>query len=64
MHFNSLADLLYMDGHGVYVWSCFLLSAVLMFGYLFRLIVLRKTLVHKIKSRYASNNTNDQNNAV
>jgi heme exporter protein D len=30
MYFDSIQQLIYMDGHGVYVWSAFLISVVVM----------------------------------
>jgi heme exporter protein D len=32
MYFDSLQQLIWMNGHGVYVWSSFAISAVVMIG--------------------------------
>ncbi|MDG2018337.1 MAG: heme exporter protein CcmD [Porticoccaceae bacterium] len=32
MYFDSLQQLIFMDGHGVYVWSAFIISIVVMVG--------------------------------
>ena len=32
MYFDSLQQLVFMDGHGIYVWSAFIISLTLMVG--------------------------------
>jgi len=32
MYFDSLQQLIWMNGHGIYVWSSFAISAVIMIG--------------------------------
>jgi len=32
MYFDSLQQLIWMNGHGIYVWSSFAISAVVMIG--------------------------------
>ena len=33
MYFDSLQQLIFMDGHGVYVWSAFIISLTVMLGW-------------------------------
>jgi heme exporter protein D len=32
MYFDSLQQLIFMDGHGIYVWSAFIISLTVMLG--------------------------------
>lgn len=32
MYFDSLQQLIFMDGHGIYVWSAFIISLTVMVG--------------------------------
>ncbi|MGB0459254.1 MAG: heme exporter protein CcmD [Porticoccaceae bacterium] len=32
MYFDSLQQLVFMDGHGIYVWSAFIISLTVMLG--------------------------------
>ena len=50
MYFDRFTDLLFMQGHGPYVWSCFALSAVLMLGYTLHLIRAHRQLVRIVQN--------------
>ena len=50
MYFYSFTDLFYMNGHGIYVWSCFACSLLLMSGYLLHLIKTRQKTIRKLSA--------------
>lgn len=48
MYFASYHDLLTMDGHGIYVWTAVLVTAVVLCGLLAAPIISRRTLLKEV----------------
>jgi heme exporter protein D len=48
MYFNSVADLLAMDGHGVYVWSAVAITLVVMAWVLVAPLISRRQLLRDV----------------
>lgn len=42
MYFDSLQQLVFMDGHGIYVWSAFIISLTVMVGLVVKPLCLKK----------------------
>ncbi|MDO3385579.1 heme exporter protein CcmD [Gilvimarinus sp. SDUM040013] len=51
--FESLADFLYMSGHGIYVWSCTAIAVVLLGGLILHPLWLQKRQFKKMRSQQA-----------
>ncbi|HMV72865.1 MAG TPA: heme exporter protein CcmD [Pseudomonadales bacterium] len=51
MYFQSLAQLWQMDGHGPYVWSAYLIVAVVMIGLVRRPLARRRRTLERVRSR-------------
>lgn len=51
MYFQSLAQLWQMDGHGPYVWSAYLIVALVMIGLVRRPLVRRRRTLERVRSR-------------
>jgi len=49
MYFESIQQLIYMDGHGVYVWSAFCISIVVMVGLIVKPLYQKKQELKNIR---------------
>ncbi len=48
MAFNSVSELFYMGGHGLYVWPAFVITIILLLLLLIRPLFLQKRLLKEI----------------
>jgi heme exporter protein D len=48
MYFDSLQALLFMDGHGIYVWSTYLVVVVVLSGLLIQPFLRRRQLLQQL----------------
>ena len=53
MFFSSFTELFFMDGHGVYVWSCFFVSFVVLAFLLIQPLRKKRLLIKAIQQRAA-----------
>lgn len=53
MYFDSLQQLLWMNGHGIYVWSSFVICWLVMVGLIVRPLVLKQAAIKNIKLQIA-----------
>lgn len=51
MYFESFADLLTMDGHGVYVWSVYAVAAIILGGLILSPVVKRRRFIREESQR-------------
>ena len=49
MYFDSLQQLIFMDGHGVYVWSAFIISIIVMLGLVIKPLCQKKQELKNIQ---------------
>ena len=49
MYFDSLQQLLWMNGHGVYVWSSFVISILVMVGLIVRPLKQKQVAIKNIE---------------
>jgi heme exporter protein CcmD len=48
MYFTSVQDLLFMNGHGIYVWSAYAIGFTVLSGLVLRSLYRQKHLQHEI----------------
>ena len=53
MFFQSLTELWVMDGHGVYVWTCYAVTFAVLIGLVVYPVRKKKSLMKGIKQRLA-----------
>jgi len=49
MYFDSLQQLIWMNGHGIYVWSSFAISAVIMIGLIVKPLRQKQAAIRNIE---------------
>jgi len=49
MYFDSLKDLLVMDGHGVFVWTCYLVTFFALAGFAVQTVLEQRAIKQQIK---------------
>lgn len=49
MYFDSLQQLIFMDGHGIYVWSAFIISLTVMLGLVIKPLCQKKQELKNIQ---------------
>ena len=49
MYFDSIQQLVYMDGHGAYVWSAFIITIVVMLGLIIKPLCQKKQELKNIR---------------
>jgi heme exporter protein D len=49
MYFDSLQQLIWMNGHGIYVWSSFAISAVIMIGLIVKPLRQKQAVMRNIE---------------
>ena len=60
MYFDSIQQLVYMDGHGVYVWSAFIITMVVMLGLIIKPLCQKKQELKNIRLHIKLQKINDE----
>ncbi|MCY4043559.1 MAG: heme exporter protein CcmD [Cellvibrionales bacterium] len=55
MKFDSMSALLFMDGHGIYVWTTFLVTFVIFGGLVVIPLLQKRSLLKKLKRSHSAN---------
>lgn len=61
MYFDSIADIFYMNGHGVFVWSAYLLSFLCVLLLVFSNLKMHKSLLKRLRDNYLMQKNNKRN---
>ena len=61
MYFDSIADIFYMNGHGVFVWSAYLLSFLCVLLLIFSNLKMHKSLLKRLRDNYLMQKNNKRN---
>ncbi len=51
MHFSSLQEFLAMGGHGVYVWTCYMVASVIIFTLFWQPYARKKAFIRQQKQQ-------------